>query len=665
MANLFKTGKLNREVVEGKEGEPGAGSPVTPGGQPSLREFGAEVVREGIPAAASLTPLGAATTAGRLLAMGAITGASYLAADNIEDVNKVYDSAKEWFEEQDWEGAALATGTGMAVDFGLNKAAPFLRQYLPRVRRWMRNRVPFVPKEKWIPRKSIEENIDLQKMIDAYKLVDPAGKRLAPTFGRLHTHEEGFIKLLEGFARSSFRGGPYIRQKEEKAVDEMLRFADNLFAENMTRMSDQEFGVFLKDMLSRKGEQNLFVSGYASGLYSVFDDVVETYPGFADGSAIRQLFVETGDDPAIRAAYGGLAKPTINETTGEARRLLPPLDQPDTWRNMSLKRLHEIVKRVNQVYPAQKDTAIRSTLLDVKRAAEAEIKKHLQNIDPKLVHQYETAAGFWRTMKKYMDGEAGEVPMRKKLIEAWVRNNLIKNPDKAARTLANPENVELLRKLRARAGFVSTTEALEAAERGAVKDTVPLMKRYWEEGILKPARFQLFKQMVDENGRITSTGLRKVVRTLRDNEGFGNILFSNRKELVEQLDKIATATKLLESNFGDASIWLQLVQGGMLTKAAMSVANPYNIRQTVRDVGGAVIINIFPKTAAKIFSNPRRVSTLLNGIQYGPRTEQYARAIMMVTALNDETQEELRKLPAGAMEFYSKMESGGGEEVSP
>ena len=185
----------------------------------------------------------------------------------------------------------------------------------------------------------------------------------------------------------------------------------------------------------------------------------------------------------------------------------------------------------------------------------------------------------------------------------------------------------------------------------------------FEKAVVKPSQVAYFRKATDPLGRIQGKKLESLFRV---NSEYTETLYG--KESAKAIQELGVALNLSQNVPQSNSVVMQLVQGGMMVKGLQAAASvgaigggaKYGGREGALGgaaVSGAVLF-ISPVVLTKLLTKPATIRAITKGIQAGPKTAAFQRAVATIAAINAAERTELadiQKLGSRAVDFYSQI----------
>lgn len=454
------------------------------------------------------------------------------------------------------------------------------------------------------------------------------------TFGQLNMEERNFIHTLESVARSGYGSEKVMRKFDLRNLKTVGDFIQDYIEERSKKMTGNEFGAFLQKILGTTdeiGEAFHPVEAMRKMLYRESDNFLVLAPD-VDATNLLKYFRQSGKQAHVKRAWARINQTdVIDPDTGKTLSLLPSLEDDAAWKAIDVSDIDEALKRANKFARQVTHRGERATLKYVASQFKKHLDKSLKQV-PGAKEARTKADAFFASK---------EVALYNKTVTGI--RKAIENKPEVVRDL-----------FKGRGGYstlMRTKEALRFSSKTA--GTAPQFDSWWKDHFIKPLRHSILSESVErETGNLSGAKLAKALDSLaKHGDELPTEIFG---DIAKPLRDAATTIKLIgEGKFGE-KIFIQLVQGGIITGVLAGLASPGSAyeRTAAGTLTAGVIIFGGPLALAKFLTRPYAVRMLTDGLTAGTRSRAFARLSRSIVAINLATRKELAKMPNAQQEFY-------------
>ena len=454
-------------------------------------------------------------------------------------------------------------------------------------------------------------------------------KGLSVTPYQLNPEERGLSYFLESLARGGLlsrgRMTKFGITNKEYITEAMMDYVSQI----MNKKSGAETGRFLDSLVGHLGKDpvagSMFkpVASYRAMLYRRFEDALPHYHDVTTNFSALGKFLER---PMMKEAKEFkqllLSKDLINKSTDFSK--------------IPIEDAHYINETLNEIWTGA-DEATRNRLGVIKSTFAPQFDQAISKI-PELKDLREAAKNFYsRTEKRYLHNQ----------ILDTVRTKLAEKPSAVQEYLniATGDPGEIYDKLMAlkKGMYVSAAVPASTTKAGELVrgEGLRMVQRY-NEDILMPLRYQFIATFHNKSGVFEPDAFLDRIKTIKNkNEPLLYQLWGGQKTIDNMVD-FATTLSHLEKKV-EPSIFIQLAQAGAVSNVITGVAGATvggalgaatgNDPVMTSAVLGATGLVIGPYALARVFTSPRKIRMLNDGIKEGPRSIKLARALREIGAM--------------------------------
>lgn len=428
---------------------------------------------------------------------------------------------------------------------------------------------------------------------------------------QMNPDEKGFIYHLEAVARSGVGAGKF-KKFDERNVRHVQEVLSSYIQKRATQSTGPGFAGFVNRVLgktNKPGELFKPVLAYRTHLYEQYKDAL------GDLSHKMQMSNSPGLDVSdLRSVIKGTKDQRMRDVYQDLRmaNLLPPLNDTKAWKNVDVLNVDEAIHQMNGLYNGAK-------------TADAELfNRRLNYMSRHLRDPYDKFLKDKPGLKTYKDAAnkfyGKEQDMLHNTVITSIRKQLIDKPstviDLIKPTIGKPgASYDTLMRMKEALKFSAETPG--TPEKAISGMGIKAAQQEWENGVLRPLRFEFVAGSTDNQGIFQAGKILKKFERI-ENSGMPQLLnevwggprqVTRIKELLKTMDYIQNTTT-------GNSIWLQLKTmaamsaGGMGVWSFMANDNP---KQAVGGIAGAAMILMSPNALAKVMANPRMTRALYEG----------------------------------------------------
>lgn len=442
---------------------------------------------------------------------------------------------------------------------------------------------------------------------------------------------DGFRKWLMGAMRNALfttKRLTYFDKWNEDIISKgIMKHVDDKFSV----LDERQYGEFLTNLMIGlkhkrfKGGELGFVNNLRRELYDISRET------------IAELSIKFDSRDLLSFYKSNRKRQEVSSVFGKIHDLLPKKKTAEDWYNIPVEDAIEIKRRLNK-YLRGRDSPEKGVAEHLVRALKPQIDDALSQSNEAL-SAYKTAESFYGASADRLENK-----LMKQLYQ-----RMKDNPSTIVSSFKGKGNID--RYLVLQEAFlggklpkgIDVTQLPTKLQRGT-----SLGEEAFEAAVRKPLQHNWFKLGTNNRGTLVGQKLETLFGIHK--AGYTNHLFG--KEAREELMNLATALKIVQKAPTSATVWIQLVQGGLFVAAASGGLATESKKEFY---GSAAVILFSPVILSRILTSPMKVRTLVKAIREGADSSAYVKAMRMALTLNAQEKIDIPNLDSpDSANFYTE-----------